>query len=78
MLVENFLSEENINGITERTSSRSHHGDDGVFFDIERPRIELKGTAKDLERLGWDKFGPGTAYPVVDLVVSWERGGRSA
>jgi hypothetical protein len=58
LVVEDFLGQQDIDSIGRSGSGSRHHGDDGVFLDIEGSRVELEFVSKDSECPVGEDTGP--------------------
>lgn len=58
LVVEDFLSEENVDGVGNASTSSSHHGNNGVLLDVERSWVHFEGPAEESEGNLRDNLGP--------------------
>lgn len=61
LVVEDFLGQQDVDGVGGGGSGSGHHGDDGVLLDVEGTGVELKLVSKDGEPPVGDNTGPEAA-----------------
>lgn len=58
LLVEDLLSQQNVDSVGSSSSGSRHHGDDGMLLDVEGTRVELEGVSEDRECVVGHNTGP--------------------